>query len=98
MDNNPALAVALIVGLAAFFIIVRVVARKLSNKANDAVKNAWNKHKETVDPPRRENLADRYAGQAVPKAKESSKFCPHCGQELKGEPDFCPSCGGKIGG
>ena len=55
------LAVALIVGLTLFFLLIRFVIHAAVNKTSDAIRNGYVRRQQQAAPPSRERLADRYA-------------------------------------
>lgn len=39
--------------------------------------------------------APESAGTSIPSIRDTTKFCPHCGNKIQRESAFCPHCGGK---
>lgn len=58
---SPTLTVILIsIGLVIFILVLRYLLNLGTNKARDAVRNAKKRSDEQKNPPKQENLADRF--------------------------------------
>lgn len=61
---ETALAIALIVGLALVFLLIRFLVYSAAHKAEDAIRNSVVRRREEKNPPRQQRLADRYSAPA----------------------------------
>ena len=103
MDSNGIVILA-VVAFMAFYFVLRYVINIGANKINDSVRNAYVRNKETKNPPKKERLADRYAGtQYAVNAAVSSNVTNAAVREaipVNSEPEellkFCPYCGSDL--